>query len=257
MSYLGSSKHKNAVVLGGKTRAKQLEELKNKNISTYSLAPTMCGQCGMVLEYERRRNKFCSSSCSAKHNNTGREISTSHRRKVSESLRRSTEIRVSTESRKCNGCGKSFVVKVSSKKRYCESKCYSTSPEGRAASSIGGKVGGQISASKQQRRSKNEMLFAEKCKEHFSDILENTVMFGGWDADVIIPSKRIAVLWNGNWHREKLRNGHSVAQVQTRDTIKKGKIQEFGYVAYVIEDYGKYNPTFVESEFQKFLKFVG
>lgn len=57
---------------------------------------------------------------------------------------------------------------------------------------------GLASAAKQAstRRSKNEMLFAALCAERF-DIITNKPMFDGWDADVIIPSLKIAVLWNG------------------------------------------------------------
>jgi hypothetical protein len=247
MSYLGSKKHKLAVVKGGKTRAQQLLQLKERNIDIYNSCPSKCSHCEQSIEYTRRKNKFCSSSCAAKSNNTGRVVSETQKQKVAELLRKPTE------SRFCPTCNTEFQCKISSKKIYCESKCYSITPEGRYNSSLGGKVGGKISASIQIRRSKNEILFADKCRIEFGHILENVPMFEGWDADVIIPSKKIAVLWNGNWHRKKLREGHSVKQVQNRDRIKLKKIRDNGYLPYVIEDYGRYNPVFVEQQFHKFL----
>jgi hypothetical protein len=45
------------------------------NIENYNKNPKLCQCCGMPVPYERRlTNKFCSSSCAAKTNNTTREI---------------------------------------------------------------------------------------------------------------------------------------------------------------------------------------
>lgn len=38
-------------------------------------------------------------------------------------------------------------------------------------------------------------------------------MFNGWDADIIIEDLKIAILWNGKWHYEKITEKHSVSQV--------------------------------------------
>ena len=106
---------------------------------------------------------------------------------------------------------------------------------------------------RETRRSKNEIYFAELCSSAFSDVLCNEPMFDGWDADVIIPEIKVAVLWNGPWHRRKITKKHSVEQVQKRDEIKRVKILKAGYIMYVVDDEGKYNKEFVEKEFQKFL----
>lgn len=76
------------------------------------------------------------------------------------------------------------------------------------------------------------------------------------DADVILPNEKIAVLWNGNWHYKKITKKHSVKQVQNRDLIKSKEITKAGYKLYVIKDTGKFNKTFVEQEFIKFLEYV-
>lgn len=112
--------------------------------------------------------------------------------------------------------------------------------------------GGRKSAVSQNKRSKNEILFGELCSQLF-DTIFNEPMFNGWDADIILPKLKIAILWNGKWHYEKLKASHSVLQVQNRDAIKINEIIKAGYTPYIIKDLGKHNPEFVKLEFQKFI----
>ena len=105
----------------------------------------------------------------------------------------------------------------------------------------------------QNRRSKNEIYFAELCIKEFKKVLLNENIFNGWDADVIIEDYKIAVLWNGVWHYKKITRKHSVKQVQNRDRIKIKEIKKKGYIPYIVKDMGKHNKKFVESEFDKFL----
>ncbi len=114
---------------------------------------------------------------------------------------------------------------------------------------------GQKSAAQQWqiKRSKNEMYFAELCKQVFIDVLENQPMFNGWDADVILPEYKLAVLWNGNWHHKQISKKQSLKQVQARDKIKIDQIRIAGYIPYVINDYGSHNTKFVECKFKEML----
>ena len=112
---------------------------------------------------------------------------------------------------------------------------------------------GLASALKQNKRSKNEIYFAELCKGKFKNVKENERLFNGWDADVIIEDLKIAILWNGPWHYKKITRKHSLKQVQQRDKIKLKQIENCGYIAYVIKDDGKHNKNFVETEFENFL----
>jgi hypothetical protein len=112
---------------------------------------------------------------------------------------------------------------------------------------------GRNSTASQNRRSKNEIYFANLCKAKFGEVKTNEAMFNGWDADVILPQQKIAILWNGVWHRKKITKSHSVKQVKNRDKIKLNEIWKCGYSSYVIEDNGKENKAFVEKEFRKFL----
>lgn len=81
----------------------------------------------------------------------------------------------------------------------------------------------------------------------------NEPLFNGWDADVILLDQKIAVMWNGKWHYEKLTEKHSVLQVQTRDAIKASEIEKAGFRLYVIKDLGGEDKNFVEEQFRLFV----
>lgn len=106
---------------------------------------------------------------------------------------------------------------------------------------------------KEIRRSKNEILFAELCIEYFGhkDVLTNERIFNGWDADVIIISKKIAILWNGIWHYDAALN-KTIKQTQNRDKIKINEIKSVGFVPYIVKDLGKQNELFVHQQFHIF-----
>lgn len=57
---LGAAKSK-------ETWAKKVEKAREE----YLLNPTLCNFCSNPLTYERKRDKFCNRSCSAKYNNLG------------------------------------------------------------------------------------------------------------------------------------------------------------------------------------------
>ena len=49
------------------------EARKQKQAALYNANPTHCAQCTIILPQAKKNNKFCSKSCSATYNNTGRE----------------------------------------------------------------------------------------------------------------------------------------------------------------------------------------
>jgi len=53
--------------------AKALEHF-SKIREEYSKNPSLCSLCEIELDFVRRKNKFCGSSCSAKHNNATRVL---------------------------------------------------------------------------------------------------------------------------------------------------------------------------------------
>lgn len=44
---------------------------KRRHVEAYSLNPILCGFCRVIIPYEKRRQRFCSHSCSAKVANQG------------------------------------------------------------------------------------------------------------------------------------------------------------------------------------------
>jgi hypothetical protein len=206
-------------------------------------AAVNCKLCGKeVLIYP---NLFCSQSCAARFNNALRPKKT-----VQEKIRKRRK-RIKRKGEKyynltCSICLKDFKYKNIAK--CCSMECRK----------IGMSKGGlkSVTTQKESRRSKNEILFANLCFDYFKDVKTNEPIFNGWDADIILPNEKIAILWNGKWHYEKITEKHSVNQVQNRDSIKIKEIQNLGFNPYVIKDMGKFNKTFVFSEFEKFKSFV-
>ena len=168
-----------------------------------------------------------------------------------------------TVERSCSFCGKSF--ESTSRKKHqtcCSVSCARRLAQTRVDHDAlsrkmkrlyrEGKITVPIQRGAQSKRSKNEILFYKLCKDRFSDTIHNVPMFGRWDADVIIPSLRIAVMWNGVWHRRQITKEHDVQRVQERDRIKIEEIKRCGYTPIVIDDDGAYNENFVREEFSKF-----
>lgn len=205
-----------------------------------------------VNQILKSKNNFCSHSCAAIFNNSKRgPMSEDQKRKISETL--ASKFRYNKhvtllESKNCKGCGKIFEYNLhNSKGKYREMKYCSNSCRGK----VGGEIGGKISAALTVRRSKNEIHFADLCAELLGEkeVLTNEPMFDGWDADVIIPKYKLAILWNGIWHYQKVREKHSLEQVQSRDRIKAKIIEKYGYQLYIIKDMGRHNKKFVEEQF--------
>jgi len=212
-----------------------------KNIVKKSV---ICKLCNTTFITNREEQQFCNISCS------NRYIATLPKSKY---FRKNILIPI-----ECKLCKKSFQP-VSSKIKFCSKPCHNDFlrlPENYEERRRIGSIGGRISAKNQCRRSKNEIYFYELCLELFPEAIHNEPIFNGWDADVILPKIKIAILWNGIWHYQKVRENHSVEQVQTRDKYKLKQIVKCGFVPYIIKDMGKHNKKFVEAEFQKFKDYV-
>jgi hypothetical protein len=217
-----------------------------------------CNKCKCSFESKEREKLFpqkefyyCSRSCA----NT-RVHSDETKLKLVKILNIVRPLNITKDdNRICKNCSKNFYVKPSKEGVFCSKSC--TSTWNNINLGIGRKAGlASVSIQSKNRRSKNETYFAELCKERFNEVKFNEPMFNGWDADVIIEDLKLAVLWNGKWHYEKITEKHSVEQVQNRDKIKLKEIAEKGYGSYVIKDMGKYKKTFVEEKFKEMLVFL-
>lgn len=64
--------HSRAGTLGGIASSVFAKAKKRQNIINYDKSPKLCVSCKKSISYEKRRNDFCSQSCSASYNNLGK-----------------------------------------------------------------------------------------------------------------------------------------------------------------------------------------
>lgn len=81
--------------------------LKKERIDEYLKNPTLCKVCSAVLDYSKRKNKFCGHSCSASYTNSTRTYK--------------RELKNSSKNQKCINCEATLIKKWS--KKYCNSQC--------------------------------------------------------------------------------------------------------------------------------------
>jgi hypothetical protein len=87
----------------------------------YNNNPSYCKQCNTVLQFKKRHYKFCSSSCAAKFNNTGRILTEDTKNKICKSLNESNKIRHKPKL-KCEryGCTN---LRGFGRVKYCSKEC--------------------------------------------------------------------------------------------------------------------------------------
>ncbi len=217
----------------------------------------VCPECKKVFPVERvvykgtgikkgayqpkREKRFCSLSCANK-----RMLNEEVRKKIGEKVKAYQKIHGHKGRNKkpdvlCSNCGKKI---TKNKSGMCFDCCVKTGYLKKVAKN---------SNRVKYDRSKNEMLFCEMCEEYFDYVFHNVQLFNGWDADVILLNEKIAILWNGKWHYEKITEAVSLEQIQNRDRIKIQEIEKAKFTPYIIKDMGRHNPDFVRQEFNKFI----
>ena len=253
-----------------KNRAiKKYGEFKNFKVKCFN-----CNKEFEVTEREKlfpqKEKYFCSRSCSNK-----REHTKETKDKISNTLKNNfLNINNKKETKnikiklyknrghgnvilKCKNCNNEFSKEYSKRnQKFCSILCVIEYNRKNSNLKKWGRKGGLASAQKIIKRSRNEIYLAELCKKEFSNVLLNKNIFNGWDADIILPDFKLAILWNGKWHYEKITEKHSIKQVQNRDKIKIKEIINKGYKPYIIKDMGKYNKKFVENEFKKLKQYI-
>lgn len=228
----------------------------NKKFS-YDLNPKKCKFCNTKISFFEKNKDFCNSSCSASFNNKGRTRSEESRNKTRCSLLNNHYKKITTYiDLICNFCKKDFQKRpCRSKAKFCSRSCAAKYHVENSPREIFVTYG-KMSASSRVKRSKNEIYFYELCKNIFTNVDHNKSIFNNWDADIIIHDLKIAILWNGKWHYEKITKQHSLSQVQNRDIIKMKEIVKYGYTPYIVKDMGKHKKSFVDEEFIKFNKYL-
>lgn len=210
---------------------------------------TSCERCQSIHDGSFGSGRFCSMKCSRSFSTSrnreeiNRKVSKSLTKYLIPHLRRTTTITC----RFCF-CTKEVRADKKDKQKYCSSRCVNQTNRG-----LQRELAKQrLATTDKPKRSRNEILFFDLTKQKFGDALANPSMFDGWDADVVIPSRKIAVLWNGPWHHRKLFEGHHLEQVQNRDKIKLDRIRAHGFTPYIVKDDGSYDPKFVVEQFSRF-----
>lgn len=200
----------------------------NPNVSFEKICPN----CNKQFRTKDINAKFCCLDCSSHYSGNK---SHKHTNKLIK------------KTKNCKDCGNKIGIKNKSGYcRNCISKYRNITEETKQKLSEAGKK----SANTKHTRSKNEILFYDLLKDKFPDILHNVPMFNSWDADIIIPSKNIAILWNGRFHYEDIFG--QLKQIQNRDKIKYNEIVKSGYMPYIVVDLKKHSKSKCETELKRF-----
>lgn len=188
-----------------------------------------CPKCGVD---HKKSGLFCSRTCANSHT-----VSQEQKDKTSATLKKRPKICRPTHEqlhieKSCEVCGQSFTTLLRKPKKSCSIQCT------KILRNAGARKGGQNSAKKNVKRSKDEIKLFELCKSEFQNTTSNdTSIANGWDADILLHDHKIAILWNGPWHyRETGLSNHSLLQVQNRDRIKIKEFEAVGWEVLVFED---------------------
>jgi MYM-type Zinc finger with FCS sequence motif len=206
---------------------------------------------------------FCSKTCASK-NNTYR--SKRHRVKVSESLKKRYQQKLLNAEHVVLDRGYYRVAKVKNICVICSKVFFHCKPLQSCSKQClleisrrsGTKGGLTTSTSPFQKRSRsnNERNFFQKILNLYPDALHNKRMFDGYDADIIIPSKKIAIHWNGIWHYQKVITESLLHKIQKKDELRYASIARCGYINYIIKDLGVMNKEKVDHEYINFINYI-
>lgn len=217
-----------------------------------------CVNCKKQFESDGDK-KFCSHRCGAIYNNARRVLSeeTINKLRIGAILwnRQNNKSKYKRDENrlyflKCKTCHKEF-----KNKRYgiknCSPECYAIDRKNFGRK---GALAQYNSIHRKTGRSYNEMYFYQLVKEKFPDALNNKFIFNGYDADVIIPSLKLAIHWNGIWHYKSVISELHFNSIQEKDKLRYNEIEKAGYTNYIIKDIKSCkNYELVKEELKKFL----
>lgn len=207
-----------------------------------------CLNCQNKFQSKHKEQKYCSVQCS---NNKTLTEKYKEMGKKGASKRYLGKNLIKNSIRICLYCEKEYNPKRSEQK-YCNNICS-------RQHNIFLMKNGSIKMNT-NNRGKAEIYFSELCIKYYgeNDILCNEKFFkdknnGLWDADIIIKSLKIAILYDGIFHHKKIKSNMNLNQIKSRDKLKRKIILENGYKYYTIIDLGKFNKKFVEEQFETFI----
>ena len=93
----------------------------------------------------------------------------------------------------CEYCHKEYKINKNSQ-RFCSNLCaYKNLTEEQIENNHHRNMGLK-SVQSQNKRSKNEIAFAELCKNNFNNVLFNSPIFNGCDADIILENENCYIM---------------------------------------------------------------
>ena len=270
-NYLGSKEHKdnarNSILLG----LKKLKELKVERIKKYYSEPSFCLCCDKVLSYEKKNNKFCSSSCSASYNNKGRIVSDEQKKKVSLSLsgiKRNEKLseNIKEHKRICSYCKKEFIVwrlnnNTLSHSKHCSSGCTNSSMKEKVSLIIKEKV---KNGTHKGWQSRNIESYPEK---FFKIVLENNGI--KYKFNKVISKRSLGLDCDANYFLDFYLKDKNIdleidgKQHNYEDRIENDELRDFtliknGFIVYRIkwkEIQTNDGKNYIKNEIDKFLEF--
>lgn len=244
LDYLRTSK-------AAKTRNKKVKEIndikKQEFLKNWISEQHKCERCGKIMTEYFGSGRFCSRACAncrCHSKETKEKIIISINKVGLKTKLINREIYYKSPN-KCIICNNIIPYEKRYRKTCCK-ECYNEYQR---------EIQKRINPVK---RSKNEIDFCNLCEEFFGkeNVLNNEKLFNGWDADVIIPKYKVAILWNGPWHYIKVTEKHNLEQVINRDKIKLDEIKKNNYISYIIKDMGNADYEKVKKEFGLFLDYL-
>lgn len=214
-----------------------------KNRKQHSL---FCKKCEINFSSKHKEQIYCSLKCSEHSKEKYSEMG-----KKSIQLKFVDKVLLKHTLKQCLYCNNNFVP-TRNVQKYCSRNC--------ALSHTHILIKNGTIKTNSNNRGKAEIYFSKLCMNHFGedDILCNEKLFkdkngGLWDADIIIKSLKIAVLYDGIFHFVKVKKDMKLEQIKSRDKLKRSIILSNGYKYYTVKDLGKFNKSFVENEFYLFI----
>lgn len=265
-NYNGSKEHKENAKNASKKGVNKIKELKIERIAVYNLTANRCLCCDEIIDYAKRRNKFCSKSCSAKINNINRIITDEHRNNTSLSL--SGRIKEKKEiKKKCIICDEEFIVKRRkdgglSRQKTCGDKCHFVLKSENSKEAIKTRIENGTHKGWQSRNIESypetffkKVLDNNDIKYEFNKIISKRSLGLDCDAnyflDFYISNKNIDLEIDGKQHKLEDR----IESDETRDAA----LVKNGYIVYRIEwkDINTKNgKEYIKNEIDKFLKII-
>lgn len=92
---------------------------KQKRVDEYNTNPRQCLECNVSIMYEKRHNKFCSQSCSAKYTNARKDWNNIVTGPTRLNEKKECIPRIKREPCACLNCG----IEKKNLKKYCSVKC--------------------------------------------------------------------------------------------------------------------------------------